>query len=532
MTGTPDKDYPVFTPDNHRTAHQAAHAAYACASRQLQANTNDRQLQRQAAWCHAAVVRFPHGTWQGEARTRAERAYAGAMEAIARDFEDVHALAMAVEGYMNNDAWDFRDAITGAFRQPDAQRAFDLLSAALPFDDDVDNTNDGETVTGSMAPRSTNNTSAKFTSTNNNTSRTLHHPLLLHLHLHLMEAAPRSGGAWAQRSADALALHYPGAGHLLHMPSHTYLRVGRWADGVDANMHAWHTNVAAAQECRVPYLPSHNLDVLIFMASMAGRYTTAVQVARVVRKLPQGSLEDPVYNYVTLPLLWLRFADWQVIEQWPGSPLHDPEATLPVMGAEYAQALWWHAQILRQLATQPRSSWNASLLAELDCAAAGVGPDVPTKPGAGLGIWSAGWRVLTDIMVNTTRAAVAIHAQPPDWEEAVMLLQWAADAEGAMGYTEPPRLGAQPIAQCLGAALLAAGRAQEAVDVYLADLQEYPRNGWSLLGLSQAYAALGEEEDAARAMDAHVDAFRGADVQLDSSCPMLFGGGMVDMVVA
>ncbi len=478
------------------------------------------------------MLRFAHGAWQGEARAQAERAYADALEAIAEGYGDVHALAMAVEGYMNNNAWDFRVPETGAFRQPDAQRAYDLLRAALVYDDDEGEDDDDEGDAIGMMSTAGNTTFPEDPQHHNNITATIaaisapltKHPLLIHLHIHLMEAAPRSGGAWAQRSADALAQHYPGAGHLLHMPSHTYLRVGRWAQGVEANFQAWNSNLDTAHDCRIPYLPAHNLDVLIFMASMAGRYATARQVATTLRHVPQDTLTGPAYNYVTLPLLWLRFADWDALTQWPSSPTHDPDAVLPILGAEYTRALWWHAQILVQLNTKIAANWNASLLTELERAAAAVGPDVQTKPGAGLGIWSPGWRVLTDIMVNTTHAALAMRAQPqPDWDRAVTLLQWAAAAEGSMGYTEPPRLGAQPIAQCLGAVLLAAGRAQEAVDVYLADLQEYPHNGWSLLGLAQAYAVLGEVEESSRAMEAHHEVFDGADVTLTSSCPMLWG---------
>lgn len=60
-------------------------------------------------------------------------------------------------------------------------------------------------------------------------------------------------------------------GHLAHMPSHTFVRIGRWADAVTANVAAWRADVADAAACQSPYEPEHNTDMLVHAANMAGQ---------------------------------------------------------------------------------------------------------------------------------------------------------------------------------------------------------------------------------------------------------------------
>jgi tetratricopeptide (TPR) repeat protein len=85
-----------------------------------------------------------------------------------------------------------------------------------------------------------------------------------------------------------------------------------------------------------------------------------------------------------------------------------------------------------------------------------------------------------------------------------------------MTYNEPP-LWHQPVRHLLGALLLRAGRAAEAVAVYQEDLRRFPENGWSLLGLTQAYRALGRREEAGQAERRFLAAWREADVRLPAS---------------
>ena len=77
------------------------------------------------------------------------------------------------------------------------------------------------------------------------------------------------GGPWGA-AAGGPAAKGPGLGHLLHMPSHTFVRIGRYHDAVAANVHAWRADVADAAACQSPYEPEHNTDMLVYAANMGG----------------------------------------------------------------------------------------------------------------------------------------------------------------------------------------------------------------------------------------------------------------------
>lgn len=94
---------------------------------------------------------------------------------------------------------------------------------------------------------------------------------------------PHLNAARAEPSAvqllDAAASPVWGAaklGHLVHMSSHTFVRIGRWADAVTANVAAWRADVADAAACQSPYEPEHNTDMLVYAANMAGQVRTCL----------------------------------------------------------------------------------------------------------------------------------------------------------------------------------------------------------------------------------------------------------------
>jgi tetratricopeptide (TPR) repeat protein len=109
-----------------------------------------------------------------------------------------------------------------------------------------------------------------------------------------------------------------------------------------------------------------------------------------------------------------------------------------------------------------------------------------------------------------------IHARRSQYAGAVDHFRAALAIEDALSYMEPPYWH-YPIRHSLGAALLGAGRAAEAEQVYQEDLKRFPENGWSLYGLRQSLIAQGktaEADDAARRLD---KAWRMADVKLTGS---------------
>lgn len=88
-----------------------------------------------------------------------------------------------------------------------------------------------------------------------------------------------------------------------------------------------------------------------------------------------------------------------------------------------------------------------------------------------------------------------VAAARQDWAEAERLLHAAIEAEAGTGYMEPP-YWSYPVRQTLGAVLLKAGRAGEAVAAFEAAPKQMPRNGWALWGLVQAKRAAGRDATA------------------------------------
>ncbi|HXE58449.1 MAG TPA: hypothetical protein VNK43_10655, partial [Gemmatimonadales bacterium] len=108
------------------------------------------------------------------------------------------------------------------------------------------------------------------------------HPGACHFYIHAVEAVEP---AKAVPCAERLAALMPGAGHLVHMPGHIYIRVGRYADAIKANEHAVHADETYIRDQRpgvgaytAGYYP-HNYDFLAFAAAMAGRSAQAMEAA-------------------------------------------------------------------------------------------------------------------------------------------------------------------------------------------------------------------------------------------------------------
>ncbi len=153
----------------------------------------------------------------------------------------------------------------------------------------------------------------------------------------------------AVRSADVLADLMPGAGHMVHMPSHIYLRVGRYADASASNERAIVADEDYLAQCQaqgmypVGYYP-HNTHFLWFASTFEGRSAQAIEMARkTAEKVPHhvsahaGSMHDlpivPLYAYV-------RFGKWTDI-------LTTPQ---PAPSNDYAQAMWHYARAMAFLA--------------------------------------------------------------------------------------------------------------------------------------------------------------------------------------
>jgi tetratricopeptide (TPR) repeat protein len=329
------------------------------------------------------------------------------------------------------------------------------------------------------------------------------HPGANHLFIHAVEASPDPRRAEA--AADRLRTLMPGAGHMVHMPSHIYYRIGRYADAVDVNVRA----VAADQAYfaksqpspiyRTMYYP-HNLDFVWHAAGLEGRGAECVSAARAFAASvsPEAVLEMP--DMETAPaapyLALVRFGRWSEVLAEPAPP----SRMLYVTGA------WRYARGTALLATGRRDE-AAAELAALRAVRDGVPADRTL----------AAFFKMADVLTLASEVlAGEIAARAGDPDSAVKHLAEAVRLQDAHWFTEPPPRYF-PVRQALGTALLQAGRATEAEAVYREDLRRNPENGWSLFGLGQSLRAQGKGAEAT-AVDARFRrAWARADVTLTAS---------------
>lgn len=329
------------------------------------------------------------------------------------------------------------------------------------------------------------------------------HPAANHLYIHAVEASQTPERAEA--AADRLLTRIPGAGHLVHMPSHIYVRIGRYQDAADSNVAAVAADRAymASEPGATVYwiYYAHNLHFLAYASMMEGRYEDALRAAR---ELESDIPEDVLRQFAGLiegimPTTFhvmVRFGRWEDILNEP------PRADYRLMSnavRHYARGIAYAALGQTFEAQQEVSAFEAAVA------------EVPDE-----------WYVFNNqahTILPVARAMLdgEIAFREGRHDEAFARLRQGIAAEDQLIYDEPPAW-MLPVRQSLGALLMSAGRYTEAEAVYREDLRRNPKNGWSLLGLQNALIAQGHLTLAAE-LDEDLDAaFRRADVQPTSSC--------------
>jgi tetratricopeptide (TPR) repeat protein len=326
-------------------------------------------------------------------------------------------------------------------------------------------------------------------------ARNANHPGACHYYIHAVESIyPERAVACAER----LAALMPAAGHIVHMPGHIYIRVGRFNDAVEANIHAVHADETYIADQRpqgiypLAYYP-HNYHFMAFAATMAGRRAHAVEAARnVVRNVPVDVAAVVPELQLLVPYAHLTLASFGRWDEVLAEPT--PPANL-----RFASAMVHYARGVA-FAAKGRFSESAMALDSIRAIARGV----TTSPHK-------------EVLQIAEHALVGdIHARRGQTTNAIEHYRAAMAIEDGLSYMEPPYWHS-PIRHSLGAALLTAGRAAEAELVYRQDLKRFPENGWSLVGLRKSLMVQGktaEAEDVGRRLTA---AWRMADVKIAAS---------------
>jgi hypothetical protein len=334
-------------------------------------------------------------------------------------------------------------------------------------------------------------------------ARNANHPGALHLYIHAVEASRTPGRA--EGAADRLRSLMPGAGHMVHMPSHIYWRVGRYADAVAVNIAATKADQAyfkTAQPSpiyRGLYYP-HNIDFVWQSASMSGRSAETIRAAREFAENAPPEMIKQMPDMETAPVAPIvalaRFGRWDEVLRYPAPPREWP----------YTSGVWRYARGLAFNAKGQAVDAGRELR-ELEA----ILQAVPAERTVGFFFRA---RNVLQLAANVLAGEMA--AKAGDAATAERLLRAAVAEQDTHWFTEPPPWYF-PVRQALGAVLLQAGRAGEAEQVYREDLRRNPGNGWSLFGLAQSLKAQGKTAEAVQVDESFRKAWAQADVTLSAS---------------
>lgn len=304
------------------------------------------------------------------------------------------------------------------------------------------------------------------------------HPGAIHLYIHITEASTKPKRA--EPFADRLVTLVPGSGHLVHMPSHTYYRIGRFIDSLNVNIAASAADEAYIAETGAvgiypyAYYP-HNVHFVMTSAQMAGDAAHAIEAAEKLDAL--------------IPLSMLREVPWtQPIKAAPlfaHAQFSNPDVVLaiedPGDAFPFVKAAWHYA---RGVALAAKGETVAAY-AEADAVVA-IGSE------ADFSFLTAGGVPAGDVLkIQEYVLRGRIAQAKKNYVAAVDAFKQAVSIEDSLAYTEPP-YWYYPTRQSLGAALLQAGRTAEAQKVFKESLIRVPNNGWALFGLAEAQKAEGD----------------------------------------
>ncbi len=326
----------------------------------------------------------------------------------------------------------------------------------------------------------------------------------MHYYIHATEASRNA--ARALPYADKLANMLPGAGHLVHMPSHTYIRTGHYHKGVLVNEQASEADSSYISQCKASgfyplLLYPHNIHFLTACAFLEGNSKKAIDNAwKVSAHADRQYLAElaTIQHYYIIPFYTLvHLAKWDEILK-----LNEPGESL-----KYPRAIWHYARGMSFAARKDFATAKKELQFVKEFAA-----DESLQK---VLVWDMNSVVeLISIASNLLEAEIEGHQK--NYVNAIMLIKKAVEIEDKLLYVEPPdwffsaRL-------TLGHYLVQAGRFAEAEDVYRQDLVNFPENGWALIGLYNSLNGQGKHTESKGVKKRFDMAWQWSDLVINSS---------------
>jgi tetratricopeptide (TPR) repeat protein len=319
-----------------------------------------------------------------------------------------------------------------------------------------------------------------------------------HFYIHALEASPHPEQAMA--SARKLANLAPGAGHLVHMPAHIYIRTGDYHAASVSNKQAMGADQGYIDKYHVDTMYSmmyytHNIHFLAASSSMEGDFAEANRAGLRITAGITPFLKDHPEVQSFLPMqtfVLVRFRRWADIQQLP-----EPDKNLNQVHAlwRFARGMAFSGDGQLSKAASERETFAAEVKA------------IPAKAEFGYNTAGQIFQVATWMLdANIARAG-------HDYKQAALLLSKAALAEDELKYDEPPDWVLPP-RESLGAVLFLDGRASEAEAVFREELKQHAKNPRALFGLAECLHAEGRAGEETSVREAFQEGWKHADTQL------------------
>lgn len=423
-------------PDNYERAYQAIKKA-----QELSVNASKKEQ----AFINAMALRYaPEAP---EDRSTLDIEYSKAMKALYHIYpNDTEISALYAESIMNLHPWDLYDA-EGVAKEwtPEIVTLLEKLIAQNPK-----------------------------------------HPGAHHFYIHAVEASstPELSNVSAKAFDDGLV---PGSGHLLHMPSHTYIRTGEYHKGTLSNIAAVKADSLYVTTCHaqgaypLAYYP-HNYHFMAATATLEGNsHWAMIGAKKVSDHVHPEIMKEPgwgtLQHYYTIPYyVAIKFKKWDAILNMK----------LKTYDLKYPEAIRHYAEGMAHLGKGDIDNAKKELETLTIMA--------KDESLNNITVWDIN-SVYTLVQIAEKVLRAEIYAHEEDYKASIVLLREAVAMEDALNYNEPPDWFFS-IRHHLGKVLILNGQKRLAIETYLEDLERLPKNGWAYHGIKTAYEHLEDKANA------------------------------------